>query len=383
MERRVRQARMDYADWRYPLLHLGRWGLLAATLIALAYLIAREATVPAIVKNPQALPKPSSSSQSAYSISALHRRLPPSALTEVQRYLDFFTTKQRRRVEDGLARSGRYLDAYRQIFRSEGIPEELVYLPMIESGFMENAVSPAKAVGVWQFIEETGALYNLQHDDWSDHRRDPLGSARAAAKLLNHLYETFGDWDLALAAYNSGAGTVKWAVKVNAKAHEPTQFWRLNLPEETRNYVPAFIAMVLIAKNPSAFGFNDIQFHKKIVFDQIKVSPGVSLTLLGESLGVDVDQLFELNPELIRGEIPPGTQPYSLRVPVGMRERVLARMAGSRRAAGDYFVYYVKEADTLQELASQFPTRFANIQRLNQIKDDGDLLNKRFLIIPL
>jgi membrane-bound lytic murein transglycosylase D len=368
--------------WQESLARLGLWSLLGAVLVGLAYLIAGAATIPAVVKNPAALPKPSGS-QSAYSISALHRRLPPEALNEVQRYLDFFTTKQRRRVEDGLARSGRYLEAYRQIFRAEGIPEELVYLPMIESGFMENAVSPAKAVGVWQFIEETGKLYDLHHDDWSDRRRDPLGSARAAAKLLSHLYDTFGDWDMALAAYNSGAGTVKWAVKVNAKAKEPLQYWSLNLPEETRNYVPAFIAMVLIAKNPSAFGFTDIQFHAKIVFDQIKVSPGVSLAALGDSLGVDVDQLFELNPELIRGEIPPGTQPYTLRVPVGTRGRVLHNLAGIQGGSNDYFVYQVKEADTLEMLANQFPSRFANIQRLNQIKDDGDLLGKRYLIIPL
>jgi membrane-bound lytic murein transglycosylase D len=341
------------------------------------------ATMPAVVKNPAALPRPAATSQSPYGISALHRRLPPEALTLVQQYLDFYTTKQRRRVEDGLARSSRYLDQYRQIFRAEGIPEELVYLPMIESGFMENAVSPAKAVGVWQFIEETGTLYNLRQDDWSDRRRDPVSSARAAAKLLSHLFETFGDWDLALAAYNSGAGTVKWAVKVNAKAKEPTQYWHLNLPEETRNYVPAFIAMVLIAKNPSAFGFNDIQFHPKVVYDQIKVSPGVPLADLGESLGVNVDQLYELNPELIRGEVHTGTEPYSLRVPVGTRHRVLARLSGSGSASGDYFVYRVKEADSLEGLENQFPTRLANIQRLNQIKDNGDLLNKRYLIIPL
>lgn len=379
----MRRARRTDIYWRDSLVRLGKWGLLGAILVALGYLIGTQATVPAVVKNPAALPKAAPLSESPYGISALHRRLPPEALTLVQQYLDFFTAKQRRRVEDGLARSSRYLDQFRQIFRSEGIPEELVYLPMIESGFMENAVSPAKAVGVWQFIEETGALYNLHQDDWSDPRRNPVSSARAAAKLLNHLFETFGDWDLALAAYNSGAGTVKWAVKVNAKAKEPTQYWHLNLPEETRNYVPAFIAMVLIAKNPSAFGFNDIQFHPKVVYDLIKVSPGVPLADLGESLGVDVDQLFELNPELIRGEVPPGTAPYTLRVPVGTRHRVLARLAGGGNAAGDYFVYRVKEADSLEVLGNQFPTRLANIQRLNQIKDDGDLLGKRYLIIPL
>ena len=163
------------------------WGALAGVLIAVALLIVNEATHPVVVKDPSALPRATGST--AFSLTALHKRLPPEALNTVQQYVDFFTTKQRRRVQDGLARSGRYLDAFRQIFRSEGIPEELVYLPMIESGYMETAVSPARAVGVWQFIEETGKRFNLEQNDWYDSRLDPIVSARAAAKLLKPLLD--------------------------------------------------------------------------------------------------------------------------------------------------------------------------------------------------
>jgi membrane-bound lytic murein transglycosylase D len=360
---------------------VAKWGGLGAVLVGLGFLAAAGSTAPAVVKDVSALPRASGSN--AYSLTALHRRLPPQALDTVQRYVDFFSTKQRRRVEDGLARSGRYLETYRQIFRAEGVPEELVFLPMIESGFVENAVSPAKAVGVWQFISETGKLYNLQNDDWYDRRLDPIVSARAAARLLRHLYNTFDDWDLALAAYNSGAGTVKWARRVNEKAKLPTSYWALDLPEETRNYVPAFIAMVLIAKNPSAFGFDEIQFHAKVVFDQIKVSPGVSLADLAESLGIGLDRLLDLNPELIRGEIPPGEKPYSLRIPSGARRPLLTRLLGVKDAGCDCVIHSVQAADTVDALASQFKVRPANIQKANQLKDDLDLTQRRVVVIPL
>ncbi len=375
----VRLQTVQRLPWRTILAASAQWGVVAALGVMVIVFATQESGAPAVVKNLAALSN--SAAADAYSLSSLHRRLPPAALSEVQRYLDFFITKQRRRVEDGLARSGRYREAYKQIFRSEGIPEELVYLPMIESGFMEKAVSPARAVGVWQFIEETGRMYNLHHDDWFDRRLDPINSAKAAAQLLSHLHDLFDDWDLALAAYNSGAGTVKWALRVNTKAGLPTHFWALDLPDETRNYVPAFIAMMLIAKNPSAFGFSDIQFHPKLVYDQIKVAPGVSLEDLGASMGVEVDQLLELNPELIKGAIPPG-KPYTLRIPTGTRSRLMVRL-GIQAPKSDYFVYPVTKTDTLDLVASQFQTRLDNLQRVNQIKDDGDLLGRRCLIIPL
>jgi membrane-bound lytic murein transglycosylase D len=359
-----------------------KWGLLAAVLCAAAAWIGLEAIHPSVVKDPSSLARKPAGD--AFSIAALHRRLPPAALETVQRYVDLFATRQRRRVQDGLSRSGRYLETYRAIFRSEGVPEELVYLPMIESGYMETAVSPAQAVGVWQFIEETGKRYNLERTDWYDSRLDPIVSATAAARLLKHLYSLFNDWDLALAAYNAGPGTVRWAIKSNSKASLPTNYWNLGLPEETRAYVPAFIAMVLIAKNPSAFGFGPIPLHPRIVFDQVKVAPGVSLVDFSDHTGLDLTAVLELNPELLRAEIPPGDKPYTLRVPRGSKSGILDRIAGVKTlAASDYVVSVVEMEDTVESLASQFRVRVASIQKANQIQDGEDLALRRFIVIPL
>jgi membrane-bound lytic murein transglycosylase D len=368
------------------------WGGLAGVALVIALMITNEARHPIMVKDPSALSQATGSG--AFSLTALHKRLPPEALNTVQQYVDFFTTKQRRRVQDGLARSGRYLETYRQIFHAEGIPEELVYLPMIESGYMETAVSPARAVGVWQFIEETGKRFNLDKTDWYDSRLDPIASARSAAKLLKMLYDQFGDWDLALAAYNSGSGTVKWAQRVNSKQKQPGNYWSLELPEETRNYVPAFIAMVLIAKNPSAFGFNEIQFHAKIVFDQVKVSPGMSLVDFADHTGIDLNRLLELNPELLRAEIPPGSKPYMLRVPAGTKPSILDKIAGVKTVgAADYVIYVVQQTDTVEALAnwaagvsrerSPVQARVAIIQKANHLTDDADLAQRRYVVIPL
>jgi membrane-bound lytic murein transglycosylase D len=259
---------------------------------------------------------------------------------------------------------------------------------------METAVSPARAVGVWQFIEETGRRFNLDKTDWFDSRLDPIVSARAAARLLKASYEQFGDWDLALAAYNSGSGTVRWALKVNGKAKQPTNYWSLELPEETRNYVPAFIAMVLIAKNPGAFGFSEIQFHPKFVFDQVKVSPGMSLVDFAEHTGTELNRLLELNPELLKAEIPPGNKPYMLRVPTGTKAAILDRIAGVRSVSGsDYVIYLVKREDTMEGLANwaaevsreraPMQTRVATIQKTNRLTDDADLAQRRYVVIPL
>ena len=359
-----------------------KWGFLASILIVAAAWIAFEAIHPAVVKDPAALPRATGSN--AFSLAALHRRLPPSALETVQRYVDLFATRQRRRVQDGLSRSGRYLETYRSIFRAEGVPEELVYLPMVESGYMETAVSPAQAAGIWQFIEETGKRYNLERTDWYDARMDPIVSGTAAAKLLKHLYGQFNDWDLALAAYNAGPGTVRWAIKSNTKANLPTGYWHLGLPEETRAYVPAFIAMVLIAKNPTAFGFGPIQFQARVVFDQVKVAPGVSLVDFSDHAGLDLAAVVSLNPELLRAEIPPGSKPYVLRVPRGTKAAILDRIAGVKfPAASDYVISVVSEEDTMESLASQYQVRVASIQQANRIESDEDLALRRFVVIPL
>ncbi|HKJ00387.1 MAG TPA: lytic transglycosylase domain-containing protein [bacterium] len=367
--------------WRNILLPIVQWVSLAGIFVAVAILIAGEVRPPSIVTNQDQ--DAQVSENGPFSLSALYQRLPPEAINRVNKNINYFLGSARRRIVDGLARSTKYMEPYQQIFREEGLPEELAYLPLIESGFVEKAVSPAKAVGIWQFIEETGRRYDLHHNDWSDKRLDPIYSARAAARLLKHLHATFHDWELALAAYNAGAGTVKWAIRVNRKAGLPTNFWALDLPEETENYVPTFLATVMIAKNPGAFGITSIRYQPQMAFDHIKVSPGLSLEELADESGIPEKVLEDLNPALIRGTVPPGDQPYLLRVPRGARYTLPAKLAGVTHWPRDWVLHRVHFSDTVEDLAARYRGKPAKILQANDLDNDQQLLLRNYIIIPL
>ena len=367
--------------WRNILLPIVQWVSLAGIFVAVAILIAGEVRPPSIVTNQDQ--DAQVSENGPFSLSALYQRLPPEAIDRVNKNINYFLGSARRRIVDGLARSTKYMEPYQQIFREEGLPEELAYLPLIESGFVEKAVSPAKAVGIWQFTEETGRRYDLHHNDWSDKRLDPIYSARAAARLLKHLHATFHDWELALAAYNAGAGTVKWAIRVNRKAGLPTNFWALDLPEETENYVPTFLATVMIAKNPGAFGITSIRYQPQMAFDHIKVSPGLSLEELADESGIPEKVLEDLNPALIRGTVPPGDQPYLLRVPRGARYTLPAKLAGVTHWPRDWVLHRVHFSDTVEDLAARYRGKPAKILQANDLDNDQQLLLRNYIIIPL
>lgn len=354
----------------------------AVAALIMSYIVSR-AKPPAVLQS-RASVEAMAPSTDPFSITQLHRRLPPYALQQVGRYLDYYQKAKRRGLEGGLARSTKFVEGFRRIFRKLGVPEELVYLPLIESGYMENAISPAQAVGVWQFTAETGRRFNLKSNDWFDLRRDPMQSARAAALYLKQLHKQFKNWDLALAAYNSGAGTVRWAIRVNKRAGLPTHYWALTeLPEETKRYVPAFIGAVLIAKNTNAFGFNKIRFLPRQTFERIKVSAGFSLSFLAAHLDIDERSLFELNPELIRGEIPPGSSFYQLRIPPGTRQLVSTKLVPVAAAPRDWMLHQVSETDTVQELADRFQSNSTSILQLNQLENSQELAQRNFVIIPL
>jgi soluble lytic murein transglycosylase-like protein len=237
---------------------------------------------------------------------------------QVRAYLVYFSTERKGTIRRYLARSTRYLPMIKTVFQEAGLPEDLAYLAMIESGFNNKAYSPAAACGMWQFIKGTGLRYGLTIDNYVDERRDPEKATRAAAEYLLDLYKQFGSWYLAAASYNCGEGRVQR--ELNQSNHK--NFWELSanmcLPNETKNYVPQMIAATIIAKNPEKFGFKNVPYLPPIKYEKVKVNETTSLTAAAVAVNVPPEEVAALNPELLRGITPPGS--YSLNLPANSKE---------------------------------------------------------------
>jgi membrane-bound lytic murein transglycosylase D len=241
----------------------------------------------------------------------------------VQFYLRQFSTSQKNTFKVYLSRSSRYLPMMRRIFQEHGLPQDLVYLALVESGFSPWARSPAEAIGIWQFIRGTGERYGLKVNDWVDERRDPVKSTRAAARYLKDLFRQFGSWYLAAAGYNAGERRVESALN----RHASQSFWDLAqikaLPQETCNYVPQFVAAALIAKNPKKFGFQKIGYLNPSHHERVKIPGGVDLRWFAQAMGVPYEDLKELNPELRKDCTPFDCQEYSLRIPARQQRQAI------------------------------------------------------------
>jgi hypothetical protein len=240
---------------------------------------------------------------------------------QVRAYLVYFSTERKQVIERYLARSARYLPMIKRIFQEAGLPEDLAYLAMIESGFNPKAYSPAAASGMWQFIRGTGQRYGLSIDRYVDERRDPEKSTRAAAKYLLDLYKQFGSWYLAAASYNCGEARVQR--ELNQSNHK--NFWELSanqcLPTETKNYVPQMIAATIIAKNPKKFGFKNVPYLPPLQCDKVRVDDPTSLTAAAVAVNVPTEELQDLNPELLRGVTPPDMPSYTLYLPANSKDQ--------------------------------------------------------------
>ncbi len=241
---------------------------------------------------------------------------------QVNRHLAFYTRERPEVMARWMERSKKYFPMMKEIFRDEGVPTELVHLSMIESGLNANARSWASAVGMWQFIQATGAVYGLEVNWWMDERRDPEKATRAAAQHLRDLYEIWGDWHLAIANYNISPRGLKRAIRAGGGEEN---YWSAypHLPRETQGYIPGFIATTIINRNAEAFGFKEKYDVDTYNYEVAEVEPLMSLEKLAEAAGISTEKLKEYNPELLRWATPPGSK-YPLKLPTGTKEQFAA-----------------------------------------------------------
>ena len=309
--------------------------------------------------------------------------VPIDLTPEVRAYIQYFLTEKRDFFERSLSRSTAYLPMIQTIFREQGLPLDLAYKAMIESGFNPRALSRAYALGMWQFMYRTGLLYGLRRNTYIDDRMNPEKSTHAAAQHLNHLYEYFGDWHLVVAAYNCGQGRMDRAI-ARSKTRD---FWEINaLPRETRNHVPKFMAMVIIAKDPAFFGFKDVVYQPPLSYDKVTLTEPVNLRLAAECAGTTYTYLRHLNPELRRPYTPPAMSrnAYTLRVPKGAGAKFRANYAQIPAHKKIQLVdYEVKRGDTLSSIAYRVGVSAADLQSANGITNPRRLQIGQKLSIPM
>jgi membrane-bound lytic murein transglycosylase D len=299
-------------------------------------------------------------------------------------YIQLFQGRLHDFIEEGLIRGGKYLPMIQNVFRAEGLPLDLAYVPLIESAFKPNALSRAKARGVWQFMSGTALENGLRRDWYIDERSDPEKATVAAAKYLKMLSSLFsGDWHLALASYNGGPGRMQRAIKRVGV----DDFWKLTegskvLPRETREYVPMILAAIVIARNPAQYGF-EFEAETPPAYEAIRLDRPVDLRRVAEWAGTTIDEIQALNPELRRWTTPIRDEQYDLRVPEGTGEQVMARLKDAPEVDLASLKWYtVKRGDTLTTIARKLSVSRADLAEANYLKATAGVTAGDKLIVP-
>jgi membrane-bound lytic murein transglycosylase D len=306
----------------------------------------------------------------------------------VATYINFFANTQRghNTLKHSLERSGKYKAMIQRVMTDEGVPQDLIYLAVAESGFQPRAVNAQSgAGGMWQFMPND-KYYGLARNAYVDERFDPEKSTRASARYMKFIYNQLGDWYLAMAGYNWGTGRVQQAVQKTGYA----DFWELykrnNLPEQTKNYVPEIIAAIIIAKNPTQYGFDDLQFDAPIAYDTIPINYAVDLRLVADIVDADPQEVAALNPSLMRMTTPPAsllTEPFSLHVPVGtatLFQQRIADIPEDRRTSWRY--HRVTPEDSLTSVARGFHVTVEQLASANQLHAADTLDGVDALVVP-
>ncbi len=308
--------------------------------------------------------------------------LPLTVNDSVLRYLSFFTTTRGRAiVERGLERGGRYNEMIRGVLKQEGLPQDLIYLAQAESAFQPDAVSRAGARGIWQFMPFDGEKYDLDRTYWTDERSDPEKATHAAAQYLRNLYGMFGDWYLAMAAYNSGPLTVARAVERTGYA----DYWQLQkmraLPVETQNYVPIIIALALVSKDPALYGVQ-IDPEKPVATEQVKLDHQISLNLVADASGTDVEDLRMLNPELLRG-LTPSEPDFVLNLPTGTKktfENNIQQVPEDKWTS--WRLHAAADGETLPEIARRYRVSLSSLEAANHLESHAEVPAGFLLNVP-
>jgi membrane-bound lytic murein transglycosylase D len=290
----------------------------------------------------------------------------------VRHFVKFYTTTGRNHFQTLLARSGKYMPMIAKVLSQEGLPEELGYLALLESEFAVNTASPSGAAGLWQFVATTARQYGLRIDDWVDERRDPVKSTRAATAYLKDLHRRYGRWHLATAAYNAGPAIIDKALQ-SSRAKD---FWSLKektqLSEETRNFVPKFVAIALIAADPAKYGIDPIRYETPLDYEEVALETPMKLETLAELADSSVSTIRDLNPALLRNSTPPGEHGYRVNLSVGKSALFLARAEErlQRRELESVQVvtHEVQKGETLFTIARRYSQEVRALMAFNGLK---------------
>lgn len=330
------------------------------------------------------LPDPSTMTTAivAADLAETEHDLPIELNDRILSFIELFQGNLRTFMQDSLHRGAKYMPMVQSVFRQEGLPLDLAYLAIVESGFKSNALSRASARGIWQFMPATGKEHGLKQDWFIDERSDPEKSTRAAAQYLKTLNKMFdGDWNLAMASYNAGPGRLQRAVK-SSKLND---YWKLTatsryLPKETRNYVPMIMAAVIIAKNPTQYGFEP-GVAPPLAYDRVTVPDALDLRTVAEWTESTIDEIRELNPELRRTITPVGN--HELKVPVGTAPIVQARLAEASPATFAQFERHtVKSGETLATIARRYKVTTVDLASANGLATRAPVKARQTLLIP-